>query len=391
MKPASKANEIDEPRTSDLKRSNTVARHGRVARDKKKAQNRAAQRSFREKRESHLHYLESFVEAVKSTQHDDDGSDGNQRLLRAHLELLEDYRRLHESFITLRQKLQSIGQSALIAADDDSLDEVERAGRKYNDNTTETQANADLFTHSESTMDIIRSNGLASQPLDAATVGVRTATDNQTIIDQAGSPNPSIQQVMNVRDMSLPEISYLSHFTLNSTVVVVDSKSLFADKVEGACKLFLSQISESAIELEEFGNSQALNPSEIKNYLASAAVRLISELSGLEILIYGSDFHIFLQRMLFWRLSNSLESKLELSEPFQPTPLQYSLTDYPVIIDFIPWASIRDQLILFRHMLDLDVVCRELTLHAVVELPERSLAVRVYDSLLRGAMDRQSF
>lgn len=65
--------------------------------------------------------------------------------------------------------------------------------------------------------------------------------------------------------------------------------------------------------------------------------------------------------------------------------------NYPVIIDFIPWASIKDQLILSRHILDLDVVCRELTLHAVVELPERGVAVRVYDSLLRSAMNSQAF
>lgn len=100
METAFEINEINAQQASVPKRRSTTARPSRLARDRKKAQNKAAQRSFREKKEQHLHYIESFVEAVKSTQNDND--DGNQRLLRAHLQLPEDYRRLHESFIKLR-------------------------------------------------------------------------------------------------------------------------------------------------------------------------------------------------------------------------------------------------------------------------------------------------
>ncbi|CAG9981253.1 unnamed protein product, partial [Clonostachys byssicola] len=345
METAFDTKEVDEQQTSGPKRRSTAARPSRIARDKKKAQNKAAQKSFREKKEQHLHYLESFVEAVKSTQNDD-ANDGNQQLLRAHLQLLEDYRRLHQSYVKLRQKLKSIGQSALIAADDDSFDEAERAVEKYSDDTAGARSNAELPTHTGSPLDITQSNSLASQPLDAPFVGLETASDNQPMIDQLGRPNALAQGFMNIRDISLPGLS-----PLNDTVNVVNSKSLFADKVEGACKQFLSQIPQNIVDWKDLW----LNPLEIKNSLASVAIRLISELSGLGILIYGSDFHRSLQRILFWRLSNNLESKLGVPEPFQPTPLQYSLMNYPVIIDFIPWASIRDQLILSRHILDLDV------------------------------------
>ncbi|CAH0025041.1 unnamed protein product [Clonostachys rhizophaga] len=344
METAFDIKETNEQQANVPKRRGTTARASRVARDKKKVQNKAAQRSFREKKEVHLHYLESFVEAVKSTQNDND--DGKQRLLRAHLQLLEDYRRLHESFIKLRQKSQSIGQSALTAADDDSFNEVERAVEKYNDNTTGVQANVELPAHTDSPMDATQSNSLANQPLDTPFAGLEIASGNHPMIDQPGSPNSLVQNFMNVQDISLPGLS-----TLNNTVNVVNSKSLFADKVEGACKQFLSQISQNTIDWKNLW----LNPLEIKDSLASVAIRLISELSGLGTLIYGSDFHRSLQRVLLWRLSNNLESKLGVPEPFEPTPLQYSLMNYPVIIDFIPWASIRDQLILSRHSLDLDV------------------------------------
>ncbi|CAH0057459.1 unnamed protein product [Clonostachys solani] len=281
METAFETNEVHEQQTSGPKRSSTAARPSRLARDKKKAQNKAAQRSFREKTELHLHYLESFVEAVKSTQNDD-ANDGNQRLLRAHLQLLEDYRRLHESFVKLRQKLQSIGQSALTAADDDSFDEVERVVENYNDNITGAQANAELLDHINNPMDVTQSNSLASQ--DAHFVGLNTASDNQTMIDQPRSPNSLVQHFTNIRDISLQGLSYSNHYTLNSTVNVVNSKSLFADKVEGACKQFLSQISQNTVDWKDLW----LNPLEIKTSLASVAIRLISELSGLGILIYGS-------------------------------------------------------------------------------------------------------
>lgn len=84
--------------------------------DKKRAQNRVAQKSFREKQQSRLQYLESFVEAIKSGQVSQDEDARYDKLLRSHLELLEENRQLKDNLIGLRQKLTYIGQSASAAA-----------------------------------------------------------------------------------------------------------------------------------------------------------------------------------------------------------------------------------------------------------------------------------
>lgn len=70
---------------------------------------------------------------------------------------------------------------------------------------------------------------------------------------------------------------------------------------------------------------------------------------------------------------------MAIPEPFRPTPLQDASTSHPIIIDFITWPSIRDQMILHQDSLDLDLLCQELTLHAVIEIPEKEIAVGVYD------------
>lgn len=101
------------PSTRTRKRKTAVAA---AEDDKKRAQNRVAQKSFREKQQSRLQYLESFVEAIKSGQATQDEDARYDKLLRSHLELLEENRQLKDNLIGLRQKLTYIGQSASAAA-----------------------------------------------------------------------------------------------------------------------------------------------------------------------------------------------------------------------------------------------------------------------------------
>jgi hypothetical protein len=101
------------------KRNDTSNRQNNITRgvEKKKAQNRAAQKSFREKQQSYVQYLESFVETVKSGHNTQDAEETRyNKLLRIHLDLLENYHTLHDTCIRLRQKLWGIGQSAASAA-----------------------------------------------------------------------------------------------------------------------------------------------------------------------------------------------------------------------------------------------------------------------------------
>lgn len=72
-------------------------------------------------------------------------------------------------------------------------------------------------------------------------------------------------------------------------------------------------------------------------------------------------------------------TRLAIPEPFRLTPLQWSSLDYPIIIDFITWPSIRDQMILHRSTLDIDKLCRDLTMETVIEIPHRQVSLCVYD------------
>lgn len=104
------------PRSGKRKLSQEKHEHVTKGNHQKRAQNRAAQKSFREKHQSHLQYLESFVRAVKSSEEGSDENDRYSRILRTHLKLLEDYQKLQHAYIKLRQKLSGIGQSAIAAA-----------------------------------------------------------------------------------------------------------------------------------------------------------------------------------------------------------------------------------------------------------------------------------
>lgn len=80
-----------------------------------------------------------------------------------------------------------------------------------------------------------------------------------------------------------------------------------------------------------------------------------------------------------WRLCRNMVTRLAIPEPFRATPLQCSSLDYPIIIDFITWPSIRDQMILHRSTLDIDKLCRDLTLETVIEIPHEKVSLCVYD------------
>jgi hypothetical protein len=60
--------------------------------------------------------------------------------------------------------------------------------------------------------------------------------------------------------------------------------------------------------------------------------------------------------------------------------------DHPIIIDFIMWPSVRDQMILRKEELDLDTLASDLTLHAVVDVPEKGISIGVYDFIANSSV-----
>lgn len=80
-----------------------------------------------------------------------------------------------------------------------------------------------------------------------------------------------------------------------------------------------------------------------------------------------------------WRLVPSPQNRNAIPEPFRPTPLQYTTREYPLVIDFINWSSIRDQLILNLGSYDFDALIRDLVLNTVIDVPAFALALNVRD------------
>lgn len=79
---------------------------------------------------------------------------------------------------------------------------------------------------------------------------------------------------------------------------------------------------------------------------------------------------------------------MAIAEPFRPTTLQDRTPSRPIVIDFINWPSIRDQMILLSHKIDLDGMCRDLVLNTVVDIPQRQIAVSVHDVLFQQVLPR---
>ena len=57
--------------------------------------------------------------------------------------------------------------------------------------------------------------------------------------------------------------------------------------------------------------------------------------------------HIPLQELTAWRVSQTPEAYMKIIPSYRPTQLQMS-TQHPAIIDWIPWATLRDKLILYH-------------------------------------------
>lgn len=95
-----------------------------------------------------------------------------------------------------------------------------------------------------------------------------------------------------------------------------------------------------------------------------------------------------MERILNWRISQTPEDLLAISEPFRPTPLQCISPEYPYVIDFINWPSIRHQMLTLARWNDLDTMCRDVVLNTVIEIPQSRAAVNIHDLLFNHIMPK---
>lgn len=116
--------------------------------------------------------------------------------------------------------------------------------------------------------------------------------------------------------------------------------------------------------------------------ISKVAVDLLCRTSGLSNYVYAVGANVPMEQVLHWRLSPSLKTRLAITKPFSPTPLQYTTPDYPIVIDFINWPTIRDQLIIKLGSYDLDQLIIDIVANTVIELPEARAAVNIHDTFV---------
>ncbi|KAF4912112.1 hypothetical protein CGCF415_v004111 [Colletotrichum fructicola] len=173
----------------------------------------------------------------------------------------------------------------------------------------------------------------------------------------------------------------------NEMTAIINNSSLFADQVKLAANHVMSK--SVSTSQDQIGHPLVMaNQAHLVSKLASIAVEVIGALAGLEPYIYGVYFSKYMESVMRWRISNSVEDRLQIPVPFRPTPLQSATPFHPVVIDFINWPSIRDQMILYSSKLDLDAMSRDIVLNTVVELPGKRVSVNIHDVFFNHILPR---
>ncbi|KAI9767826.1 MAG: hypothetical protein M1839_004340 [Geoglossum umbratile] len=109
------------------------------------------------------------------------------------------------------------------------------------------------------------------------------------------------------------------------------------------------------------------------------ALRLMLKCSLLEKYAYALGTAPITEKILRWRLHPTPRNRSAIPEPFHPTPLQHLVPNRPASIDFIHWAELRDQLILYRGNYDMRTLLKDSLDSLVREVPSVGIALPVME------------
>jgi hypothetical protein len=87
-----------------------------------------------------------------------------------------------------------------------------------------------------------------------------------------------------------------------------------------------------------------------------------------------------MEHVIRWRIKPTTANRLAIPEPLRPTPLQYAESaTHPLVIDFIKWPQLRDQLILLSRRTNIDHIIDDIVFHTVVEVRQMRVSLGVVD------------
>ncbi|OCK83369.1 hypothetical protein K432DRAFT_347304 [Lepidopterella palustris CBS 459.81] len=387
--------------------------------------------------ESFLEIIKTSNDETKNNE------DRYSTLLDAHLKLIEEKRQLEDALFRLRKRLLSLSNIASTAADDEIFTQLlDKDGRRRRNGDSESPSQAanlpvttteqqhtqtpqsgprkELDTIEEHPAEVMAESpsgpspagSLQTQPHQPSNDGILDTvsvfdpeTITQTLTHDDGHlvhpiENEDIHFMSNSHIRFGPSMDtspppYMMYDQLpgpipnmsfdNLKTIAITSATTFSDKMGNACRRYLAQVLGSgAVEAGHNGDESTALTTEnmsvrLVRQLAATAVYLFSAFSGMEAYVYGVDAAPYMDRVMRWRISNTVANRLAVPEPFRPTPLQYNSLDHPIVIDFINWPTLRDQLIIHGHAIDYDTVIRDIVLNTVVEIEHRKIAINVYD------------
>ncbi|KAH7067694.1 hypothetical protein BKA63DRAFT_582712 [Paraphoma chrysanthemicola] len=399
--------------------------------EKRRKQNRISQREHRQKQQAYMRTMESFIDAVKVNSEADDEQSRYSRLLKAHTDLMEENRRLRDNLTSIRRRLLNLADQVVCSPE---RSPSPSARSEHAPTPPEIAASATPPPEIGTTFESFpapteQSNDYrpSSEPIEG-----RPPNYFEDLINMNFDLEPDItavvQNVLRPSHCALPAVSHsspmeefgtleiashdLSYKSLTSTTPLVqqpypplpmadrpkaiDSAANFAQHVIKAARRFTVHLDRWLVD----GLVGATERESLITKVASTAVQVLAARAGLGTYIYPTVsgfpatflsnsngdyplqmFAVYLEYIMRWRISQCRNDLLAIPEPFRPTQLQCSDSSYPVVIDFINWPSIRDQLVRHVRYLDLDAMCREIVLNTVVELPEFGIAVNIHDLL----------
>ncbi|KAH6989824.1 hypothetical protein BKA56DRAFT_576403 [Ilyonectria sp. MPI-CAGE-AT-0026] len=340
----------------------------------KRAQNRLSQQCRRERKSAQGRHLEHALATLQTTANLQ-GEDRYSVLLQTYLKLLDEHQALQDATLRLRKRLLSVSNAAAAAAEDPFFETLLKKNGKRDATTSTVDDSPEptiqpvaTVTHNDESL-FLSEPGF--EPMFSNPVDHHASDPGSSLLGQISTP------------MLVNPVPAFFHFPLEFGFqnVYVQSPTEFADKTMSACRQYLNvalnvESANWSLPLQELLNQQS-------NEVAAAAVRLLSRCAGIEPYVYGIGRADYLEKIIRWRLSNSPDDAADIPPQFAPTQLQHRQNNgtlqHHLLIDFICWPEIRDQVILHTSELDLDMLQRDIVFNTVIEVPRYGLALGVLD------------
>ncbi|KAF5700032.1 hypothetical protein FMUND_14505 [Fusarium mundagurra] len=365
---------------------------------RKRAQNRISQQCRRERDSAKARHLQNSLAAIQSAT-SLNNKDQYAVLLQAYLELIDENESLRETVLGFRKRFLSLSNAAATAAEDPIF---EKLLEKRNKKVDHSMLLPKQLVDAESDTPIADATITQSivQMADKNSWNTTSQSAGRLLFDPAtaSSSDPIVGFDHNIRALDnstaftqepLIPLNCLPSFT--SHEIYVYSPNEFADKVLSACRHYLNN--EMKAEPTGFAHSSIEIQNELlSQQVAAAAIRFLSRAAGIELYVYHTGRADYLEKIIQWRLSTIPDDGAAIPKPFAPTRLQHrqnaGAVPHHLLVDFICWPEIRDQVVLYATSLNLDELQRDIVLNTVLEAPQYGVAFNVFDVLNAGILSQ---